>query len=1095
MSKATITVDGKAIEAAAGDNLLEVAINNNIDIPHMCYDPRLEPFGSCRLCFIEISGRPDPVPACSVSISDGLEVVTNSGAIRQLRKSALELLMAEHCGDCVPPCQMACPADIDIQGFVSYLRNNMPDAAARLIREKMPLPSICGRVCPRFCEHKCRGHLLDTPVDICGLKRYSGDYWLNELSGQTPQAVPRSGKRVAIVGGGPAGLTAAYYLAQEGHELVLYDGDTHLGGMLRYGIPEYRLPKELLDKEIKVITDMCHEVRLGQMLGHDFTLEQLKEEYDAVFLGVGCQQATELGLENSDLPGIYTGIGFLRDVIAGKAPQLGERVAVIGGGNTAMDAARTAVRLGVKDVMVVYRRAREQMPAEPIEIEEAIEEGVQFHFLTNPNAFIGNDKIEAVECVRMELGEPDSSGRRRPVEVPGSEFTMPVDNVIMAIGQKVDEDLAKDLPLEKTRWGTLDSCEETFTTSIPGVYAAGDCVSGAATVVEAVGTARKAAISIDHYLRGMEPPRHKPFIISRGELEDLDASEFADVQRGERVEQPHLSVEERKSSFSEYSLPLSGEQSQCEASRCLECGCQDAHNCVLRDMASEYQMDETLFGVCDKRYTVNESHPHIHHDPDKCILCGKCVLICQEVVGVSAWGFVNRGYDTVVKPSLDRPLSDVCISCGQCVYACPTGALTLDLPWIEKGPWRTEKVVETTCVQCDINCPLHLHLAGGTLLRATSPLRNPVSQGGLCEKGSFNYMPVFSSERISKPGIRINGKVKSVEWDEALELAAEKLSEIAGRQRESLAVLAAADLTNEEQYLVQKLARQVLKTNEVHSLRPLSPEVLAAGDVTLEEVENSDMAVVVDTDLVMNYLLVAQRVRKMLKKGGKLAVVGKEPTLLSYDADIWLKLRGEQLLKDVGNNGPGASQLLDALRQAERPVIIIPGEGLSAKEHRLLKDFAKSVAAKVLYVHQGGNARGQLMMGVTPEMLPGQKQAANQAGNHVPSGIKGALVIGDCQQLPAWLNTDESFIVAISSSEVKGADIVLPLALPVESEGSVINCEGRVQHLIPAFPAPGGKNNREIIGKLMELMGTKTDDSLTAVAGEIKEETGLDFTC
>ena len=272
------------------------------------------------------------------------------------------------------PCQLACPAHIDIQGFIAHIANGRRAAASALIKEQLPFPSVCGRVCPRFCEDACRRNIVDEPVNICSLKRYAGDYDLFNHNEYLPTPLPDTGKRVAVVGGGPAGLTAAYYLALAGHRVTVYDRGPELGGMMRYGIPEYRLPKETLDQEIKLITDLCAEVKLGVSLGKDFTLEELRAAYDAVFLGLGSQAAQMLGLSGETASGILSGIGFLRAVVEGRPPEVGKNVVVVGGGNTAMDAARTAVRLGAENVTVVYRRSRDEMPANSIEIEEAEEE-------------------------------------------------------------------------------------------------------------------------------------------------------------------------------------------------------------------------------------------------------------------------------------------------------------------------------------------------------------------------------------------------------------------------------------------------------------------------------------------------------------------------------------------------------------------------------------------------------------------------------------------------------------------------------------------------------------------------------------------------
>ncbi|RYD03661.1 hypothetical protein N752_18100 [Desulforamulus aquiferis] len=344
-----------------------------------------------------------------------MAVKTNTAKIKELRRMATEFLLSEHCGDCIAPCQLACPAEIDIQGFVAHIANGQPGEAAKLIREKLPLPSSVGRVCPRFCEKECRRNLVDEPVSICALKRFAGDFELAAGISFMPKVKSDTGKQVAVVGGGPAGLAAAYYLSLEGHRVTIFDAAPKLGGMMRYGIPEYRLPKEVLDQEIEVITSLCENVFTNKVMGRDFTINQLKiMGYAAVFLSLGSWANQSLGLPGEELAGVYSGIQFLREIASSRTVPVGNRVVVIGGGNTAMDAARTSVRLGAEEVTVVYRRSRNEMPASLHEIEQAEEEGVNFELLTAPVGFIGeNGRVRSISCIRMRLGEPDSSGRRR----------------------------------------------------------------------------------------------------------------------------------------------------------------------------------------------------------------------------------------------------------------------------------------------------------------------------------------------------------------------------------------------------------------------------------------------------------------------------------------------------------------------------------------------------------------------------------------------------------------------------------------------------------------------------------------------------------
>ncbi|MBQ7595115.1 MAG: FAD-dependent oxidoreductase, partial [Clostridia bacterium] len=427
-----LTINGKAIQASEGSTILEAARANNIYIPTLCYDEAVEVYGACGLCVVEAQGIPKLLRSCSAKVSEGMVINTESERVVRSRKIALELLMSAHDGDCIAPCQLNCPARTDCQGYVGLIANGEFDAAIKLIKNKISLPASIGRVCPHPCETACRRKNVDEPINIAQLKAFAADMDLNSDS-YIPDCKPDTGKSVAIIGGGPAGLTAAYYLRQLGHSVKVYDMMEKMGGMLRYGIPQYRLPKEVLDKEIEIIEKTGVQMVNGKKLGVDFTIESLKAENDAVIVAVGAWKSSSMRTKGEDLKGVYGGIDFLRSVIQGNPFEIGEKAAVCGGGNTAMDACRTAVRLGAKEVYVIYRRTRNEMPAEKIEIDEAEEEGVKYKFLTNPISFNGTDgKVSSITLQVMELGEPDASGRRKPVPVEGKTEEIAVDSVIMA---------------------------------------------------------------------------------------------------------------------------------------------------------------------------------------------------------------------------------------------------------------------------------------------------------------------------------------------------------------------------------------------------------------------------------------------------------------------------------------------------------------------------------------------------------------------------------------------------------------------------------------------------------------------------------------
>ena len=368
-----IKIDGIELQAAPGTTILEAAQSVGIEIPTLCHDKRIEEYGACGICVVEAAGVPKLLRACSTKITDGIEINTKSERVIRSRKFALDMLLSNHTGDCKAPCSLACPAGTDCQGYVGLIANGEYEEALKLIKKRIPLPAAIGRVCPHPCQTACRRSLVEDPIQIAYLKSFAADIDLNSENTYVPELAEPNGKKVSIVGGGPGGLTAAYFLRIKGYSVKIYDKMPKMGGMLRYGIPQYRLPKEILDKEIKLIENLGIEMINNKTLGKDFTLESLKAESDAVVVAVGAWKSSPMRVAGEELNGVYGGIDFLRSVIEGNPYDRGNRVAVCGGGNTAMDACRTAVRLGADAVYVVYRRTRDEMPAEELEIKEAEE--------------------------------------------------------------------------------------------------------------------------------------------------------------------------------------------------------------------------------------------------------------------------------------------------------------------------------------------------------------------------------------------------------------------------------------------------------------------------------------------------------------------------------------------------------------------------------------------------------------------------------------------------------------------------------------------------------------------------------------------------
>ena len=735
MDTIKLTINGKEVTAPSGCTILEAARQNGIYIPTLCYDEAVEVYGACGLCVVEVQGIPKLLRSCSAKASDGMIVETESERVVKSRKIAMELLMSAHDGDCVAPCQLACPANTDCQGYVGLIANGKFDEALRLIKNKISLPASIGRVCPHPCEKACRRGKVEEPINIAQLKAFAADL---DLKGDAyvPEIAPETGKKVAIVGGGPAGLTAALYLREKGHEVTVFDMMEKMGGMLRYGIPQYRLPKEVLDSEIAIIEKtgvrLCNNVKLGR----DITLDNLRNVNDAVILAPGAWKSSPMRVKGEDINGVYGGIDFLRSVIQGNPVPIGERVAVCGGGNTAMDACRTAVRLGAKEVYVIYRRTKNEMPAEDIEIKESEEEGVIYKFLTNPVEIHEKDgRVCGMTLQLMELGEPDASGRRKPVAIEGKTEYIALDSVIMAIGQKLDP--TDFTAVELTERGTIKADEDTFMTDLEGVFAIGDATNkGASIAVEAIGEADRCVKVVDAYLNGEELDFRTPYISKR----DDDRIDLSDREKQPRTVAEVLPAEKRKNNFDEVSLGLTAEEAQKEAQRCLECGCREYFKCRLLSVAQRYDINPERFaGEMPQKYTRDEN-AFIERNTAKCILCGLCVRSCKEVVNISAIGLLGRGFKTSVSPAFALPLDETkCTNCGLCVKLCPTGALTEKSTLDKQVPLKEDYSIEA--VEIDgVSCEYLVSRYGGEIIRAVPNNDNARA----CEKSRDEIVKILS---------------------------------------------------------------------------------------------------------------------------------------------------------------------------------------------------------------------------------------------------------------------------------------------------------------------------------------------------------------
>jgi len=906
METIKLTINGQEVLTHQGQTILDVVNEHGLDeIPTLCHDPRLEPYGSCFICVVEVAGLKKLVPACSTLATEGMIVETDNPRIHSSRKTALELLLSNHYADCIGPCIDHCPSNVDAQGYIALISMGRYEEALKLVKENNPLPLSIGRVCVRDCEAACRRQIVDEPVAINHLKRFIADK--DAVHKWTPRVPEPNGKTVAVVGGGPAGLTCAYYLTLKGYKVTLFEKLPNLGGMMRYGIPEYRLPKAVMDDEIAWITGLGVEVRMGMELGKDITITGLKGKYDAVFLAVGAHRASTMRLEHEDeIEGVVKGIDFLREVQMDGPPEFSGTVAVVGGGNTAIDAARTALRCGAEKVAIIYRRSIREMPAHEEEVEAARKEGVDFHFLTNPKSIVSeNGRLKAVECLKMSLQEVEDGGRPRPVPIPGSEFKLECTTLIGAIGQAVDtsfNDKTDGCDLE--RWGTIKVNDKSLETSIPNVFAGGDVVTGPWTAIGAIAQGKHAARAIDLKLTsGNAEQADFSFASFKHHFHDVTKVELEDVSEDvPRQHLPELPPKERIGDFREVEGGYSPDQAESETRRCLECGCVEYYDCKLRRYADQFGVDTTPFRGETREYKVDHSHPLVVNDPNKCISCGRCVRMCDNELGVAALGFVHRGFRSVVRPALEKPLVETpCVACGNCIDTCPTGALAEAFPHKVLGT-MTKLDMPSVCQFCSLGCPVNMKVVTGDhfhVANTTSAVQNGPNRGLLCSRGRFGHRYLVENEPVAAPHLGGGGEPQPVDWKDALDRIHAGITGVVAKHGvDAVAMMVSPRWSNEAQYLAQKAARRAVGTSRVGSFAYLDAPHAQSGlnaqlgatlsSANLADIDDAEVVCVLPGAMGEESLVLETMIRRARKGGARVVVLGETGDRMAALADQWL---------------------------------------------------------------------------------------------------------------------------------------------------------------------------------------------------------------
>ncbi len=814
MKKINLTIDAVAVSAPPGATILDAARLAGITIPTLCHLPEQKSgeCGSCGICAVACEGREGLLHTCCTSAAEGMVITTDSAEIREHRRQRLASLAQTHFGDCKAPCNLTCPGSINVQGYIAHVAKGQYEEAVRLVMEKNPFPFSVGRLCRRFCESRCRRALLDEPVAINHLKRFTADWCMSNKADLKLTKLPATGRRMAVVGGGPAGLTAAYYLAKSGHAVTVFEAEEQLGGLLRYGVPEHKIPKAVLDYEIATLLGLGIQVRTGTRLGKDMTLDELREQFDAVLLTVGAGMDQPLRIPGADLPGVLPGLQFLRRYNTGATDGLrGKTAAVLGGGNIALESTRCLLRLGYERVTVVNPRAdKSELPATPATVREAGGEGAQFLFMAEAKEIRAAGSGLELELTRLKPGELDKRGKRALEPIAEASHRLRVDTVIYALGQQVSEAL-----VELTPQSLIKQDSRSGLTSAGKVYTAGEAASGSRALIQVVASARKAAETIHAAVMGEQPaPAESRFNFTRGKsFEQVHPRNYIHFPVQMRTKMPERPFQEAVRDCEQVRLGFDEQLAKQEAERCLSCGCRAYDRCDFKQLCIENNVDPNKTGMAaEPIYAKDSSHAMLEVDLNKCIYCRRCVNSCEyNALDLSCASRDEQGRAVGISLSF----KENCVHCGGCADHCSTGALQKK---DALAPVVNEELrfVRTTCPYCGAGCQMQLKVKGNTIMEVNSEPELPPNYGALCVKGRFAFNFVHSRERLTSPLIRRDGKLVEATWDEAYNFIANKLSAIKeAHGPDSVAGFSCARATNEENFLMQKFMRTVIGTNNI----------------------------------------------------------------------------------------------------------------------------------------------------------------------------------------------------------------------------------------------------------------------------------------
>ena len=1109
--KLKLKINGLELEGIIGQTILETALKNGIQIPTFCYDERLEVYSACGLCLVEIEGIPKLLRSCATAIADGMVIWTDTPKVRESRKANLETLLIQHTGDCRAPCTMACPAQTDCQGYVGLIANGKIEEALMLIKETVPLAASIGRVCRHPCEDVCRRKLVEEPISIAALKRFAADIDLAKPDPYLPKTAPPTGKKVAIIGGGPGGLSCAYYLAVKGHSVTVYDAMPKMGGMLRYGIPEYNLPKTIVDKEAALIEKTGVVFRNNVRIGQDESYENLKKNNDAIIVAIGAWKSATIYVPGSELTGVYGGLEFLRKVITNEPVHMGRNIAVIGCGKVGIAVCRTAVRLGAEKVYMVCVSEKAETPVDEAEAIKAEEEGVIFKYHTDLVEIIQENGQVARLCLKRTLrGEPDDSAFSAYTSAQDDEAALEVDTIITAFGQEVISKGIEGIALTPRNSIIADS--KVFTTNEKGVFAIGDCINdGVSMAIEAISHAQKAAEAVDSFINGTETYYSEPYRIVR---DDLTEEDFANTDKESRAQVFEKGLCERIDSFFEIQETLDEASAIGEAARCLECGCHDYFECKLIGFADKHNVNPNRFKESVLKIEYKDNHPFILRDPNKCILCGLCIRVCDEIIGAAAIDYVNRGLNTVIRPAFGGALSETtCVACGQCISVCPTGALQERITFKKPIPLKTEKVT-SICGMCAVGCSVSIESYGSLLIRAMPLPDCRVSDGILCGRGRFGINYVQKDGRITTPLIRKNGALTPVSLHDAYYYTAKKMQGIRMRGGRT-AVSISHSYSVEDSGAILSLAKLLdAETFSFSNRKNGLAGVLGFDESpnTLEEVLGCS-EILVFGSLLMNNQVIVSKLRRAVRNGATVSVVccsgGRDygvqcRTIQTKDSTAFIKQAIKALIGSgsrpedaVGFDelkqalsetvvGDDARMLAESYKKADKAMIMFALDELSVAAAVGIADMA------VISGHIGSRENGIYML----RQMPGSQILADRGVTttaEIARGVSGLMVFGEdpaarsLLQFPIRANRvrpKEVEFLMVQDTQLTdtalSADIVFPMAAWPEISGTFVSTDKRLLQSVKAVPPPFEPGTSEIAQGIAEALGGSAPGGIAA---------------